>query len=52
MINPVTWLRDQILLCPQEPTAEEFEDKDWTFLVVNVSLCCQTQMNVYEGWKK
>lgn len=22
---------------PQEPTAEEFEDKDWTFLIENVS---------------
>lgn len=23
--------------CQQDPTAEEFEDKDWTFLIENVS---------------
>lgn len=23
--------------CQQEPTAEEFEDKDWTFVIENVS---------------
>lgn len=24
-------------ICEQEPTADEFEDKDWTFVIENVS---------------
>lgn len=34
----MAWLRHEAILCQQEPTAEEFEDKDWTFVIENVSL--------------
>lgn len=33
----MAWLRHWAILCQQEPTAEEFEDKDWTFVIENVS---------------
>lgn len=28
----------ETILCQQEPNAEEFEDKDWTFVIENVRL--------------
>lgn len=34
----MAWLRHRAIVCQQEPTAEEFEDKDWTFVIENVSV--------------